>query len=274
MIDKVEVRSPSGGLLTLSLTDVTSGFVIQDIQGLDPVKAVISSSSFAKIDGSRYQSSRRESRNLVLKIQLEPDYVTTSVRDLRNTLYNFFMPKTEVNLRFYVDDEDLVVNIAGRVEDFTSELFTKEPSVSISIICFEPDFVVNSSTTVSGSTVSTSTTFEINYNGTVDGGITFALSLNRSLSEFTIYHNPPDGTLRTLDFAESLVSGDVLTICTIPGSKAVTLRRSSVDTSLLQAMSPQSDWLQLQKGINTLRVYATGAAVPFTIVYAERHGGL
>lgn len=273
MLTKVEVRTASGMLLVLPLDDASDGVIIEDIKGLDPVKATLVSSSFAQLDGAQYQSSRREARNIVLTLGLEPDYVDVSVWDLRNNLYQFFMPKSPVSLRFFLDEE-LTVDISAYVETFESELFSKEPTVKISVMCFEPDFVALESIVVEEDTVSDSTEFLIDYDGTVETGIVFTLDLDRDLDEFTIYHRPADGSVRTLDFAAELLEDDILTISTIVGAKSVMLNRSSTLSSILYGQSPQSNWIELQRGENYIRVYAVGAAIPFTIEYTPRYGGL
>lgn len=273
MLTQVQARNAQGAVLSLPFGDYSNGFAVEEIRGLDPVKATIVSSSFANLDGAQYQSSRRETRNIVLSLGLEPDYVTKSVRDLRTQLYSFFMPKSEVNLRFSLSDAD-TVEITGRVESFESDLFTAEPSVDISILCFDPDFTELTAELLEGDTVSDSTDTTIEYNGTVETGIVFTLNVDRSLSEFTLYHKGPDNVLKSLDFAASLVSGDVLTISTISGQKSVTLLRSGVTSSILYGMSPQANWIELQPGTNYFRAYATGAAIPYTVTYTNRHGGL
>lgn len=273
MLTKVEVRNNQGGLLTLELDDVSDGLVLEDVDGLDPVKATISSSSFADQDGTQYHSSRLEDRNIKLTIGLEPDYITTSVRDLRIRLYNYFLPKSEVKLRFYMS-EGLVVEIVGRVESCESPLFTKEPQMVISVLCTDPSFVDLTSHTVSGSTVSTTTTTTITYDGTADTGVVFELDVDRTMTEFTIYHTAPDGSLRIMDIAASLSAGDVVVINTNRGSKGATRTRTGTTTSILYAVSPQSVWLTLQYGDNLIRVYAEGAAVPYTITYMDKYGAL
>ena len=60
MLTRVEVRNDHGNLLNLSLQEILGGFIVEEIQGLDPVAATIVSSSFAQLDGEQYQSSRRE----------------------------------------------------------------------------------------------------------------------------------------------------------------------------------------------------------------------
>lgn len=169
----------------------------------------------------------------------------------------------------------LIVDIDGRVESCEAPLFTQKPKATISILCFEPDFVELSSTIVNGNTVSTTTEFDIAYPLTaISAGFVFQLIVDRSLSAFTIYQRPLDNVVRSFDFSSALVAGDVLTISSVVGDKYVTLNHEGTLSSLMYGKSPQSQWMSLQRGINHFRVYATGAAVPFTIAYRPRYGGL
>lgn len=273
MLTMVEARTRQGVMLSLPMEDISGGYLVEDINGLDPVKATLVSSSHAKQDGSQYHSSRRENRNITIRVKIMPDHVGNTVRGLRLSLYSFFMPKSEVSLRFY-DSDGLVVNIWGRVEDCKAALFTKEPAVDISIICFDPDFAELEPVQYSGMTTSGFTESLITYAGSVETGIQFVFTPNRSISEFTIYHRPPNDALRQMDFEASLVAGDVLTISTVPGAKGATLNRIGVISSLLYGVSPESNWIELMHGDNYIRVYAEGAAIPFNIEYVNRYGGL
>lgn len=273
MLSTVEVRTTAGTLLTLPLETVSNGIYIEDIGGLDPVKATIVSSSFANMDGSQYQSARRESRNITIKVALDPDYSIESVADLRARIYNFFMPKSNVSLRFIMDN-DLEVDISGRVESCETPLFTKDPQVDISIICFDPDFVDITPVEFSGESTDDTDEELISYVGSVETGMTFVLNIDRTLTEFTIYHRAPDGSVRTLDVAGAFEADDVLTIVTVKGQKELTLTRDAVSSSALYAMSPQSNWIEFEKGNNYIRVYAIGDPIPYDLSYTTRYGGL
>lgn len=276
MLTKVEVLTEQGVLLTLPLQDTTQGYSVQDIDGLDPVKATIVSSAFAQMDGEQYQSSRREKRNIILTLGYEPDYATGTVQDLRKKLYGFFMPKQRVLLRFFQTGEPMV-QIYGRVESLNSPKFTKEPQAVISVLCFDPDFYDPIPTVLNGNTTSGTTEQTHIYDGSVETGIVFRLLVNRNdATEFTIYHRPPDDSLRQLDFtvATPLLTGDVLSISTIPGNKYATLTRGGVDTSLLFGISPQSNWINFFPGTNKYRVHAEGAGIPYQIEYTPKFGGL
>lgn len=273
MLIKVEARNIQGDLLSLPLDDISSGFIVEEIEGLDPVKASIVSSGFAGMDGELYQDSRRETRNIKLKLALRPDSELDTVRDLRKQLFKFFMPKSSVSLRFY--SEDLDVDILGWVETCDSPLFAKDPVADISIICLDPDFYNPVATVFTQTTSANPASFDVlDYEGTNETGFKFTLNLNRSLSEFTIYHRDPTGNVRSLEFSTPLLTGDTLTISTVPGNKGATLVRAGSVIPVLYAVSPQSSWIQLASGANEILVYATGADIPYTIEYTAKYGGL
>ena len=275
MLTKVEVLTEQGVLLTLPLQDISQGYSVQDIDGLDPVKATLVSSAFAQMDGEQYQASRREKRNIILTLGYEPDYAVGTVQDLRKKLYSFFMPKQRVLLRFFQTGEP-VLQIYGRVESLVSPKFAKEPTAVISLLCFDPDFYNPTPVVLPGNTTSSTVEQTHVYPGSVESGMIFRLFVNRDVTEVTIYHRPPDDSLRQLDFsvATPLVAGDILEISTIPGKKYATLTRGGVDTSLLFGISPQSNWISFFPGTNKFRIYAEGVGIPYQIEYTSKYGGL
>lgn len=273
MINKVQLKNAQGSLLDISLENPTNGYIVEEIDGLGPVKAVIASSSRAKQDGTQFNASRREARNIILKLALEPDFSVETVRGLRRRLYKYLMSKTDVSMTFHMDD-GLVVTLDGHVESTDPAIFGEDPGVVSSIMCFEPDFLVPEPVVFSGFTTSGSTGDIITYGGSVETGIQLVLNVDRALTEFTIYHTRPDGTLGTFDFAGPLVAGDTLSLSTVQGNKYVTKTTAGVDSSYLFAASPYNDWIKLEEGDNEVRVYAEGAAIPYTLTYIERHGGL
>jgi hypothetical protein len=170
-------------------------------------------------------------------------------------------------------DDGLTVSIAGVVESFETTLFAQEPSVTISVICYDPDFYVPAET-VPGNTTESSAVTYLTYDGEVETGFVFTLNVNRTLSEVTIYNTTPNEGVRSLDFTGSLVAGDVLTISTVTGSKGATLTHLGASSSVLYGVSPQSTWVDLKPGSNQIRIYAVGAAIPYTIEYSTKYGGL
>jgi hypothetical protein len=141
-------------------------------------------------------------------------------------------------------------------------------------MCFDPDFIDPNPVTVTGLTTADANPTDIAYAGSIETGITLTLNVNRTLGEFTVYHTDPVGNVLSMDIVGSFVSGDVITVSTVPGAKVASLNRAGVITSILYGVSPQSIWFKLTPGDNLVKVYATGAAIPVTIVYTNRFGGL
>jgi len=274
MLYKVEIQNSQGTLLALPFGDYSNGYLVKPIDGLDPVPANVVSSSFANIDGEQHQSSRREKRQITLKLGLKMGAAGT-VSALRAKLMGFLMPKAKVRLTFYREDGP-DVDIYGVVETFSCPQFVKEPEANIRILCHQPDFIVPH--LYGSANYSTPGTDEhvIMYadEGAVETGFEFRMTVNRPISQFTIFHRSTDQTLNRMLFAEPLLAGDVLTISTVAGNKHATLTRAGSDSSLLYAISPDSSWLNLFPGPNYIRVYAEGAAIPYTITYTSKIGGL
>jgi len=273
MLTMVEVVTAQGTTLALPLQDSSAGFVVQDIAGLDPVKSTIVRSKFAQIDGTKRQASSREDRNIVFKVGFAPDFATQDIRSLRNYLYQYLMPKSVVLLKFYMDGV-LFVQTSAEVESCEAPLFSKEPEVAISLIGFDPDFSAPASVVVGGNTVSTTTEQAITYPGSSPVGFKFRLYPNRTLTAFTMYNRTPGGVTYALNFVGNLASGNVLAIDTISGAKGAWQTVAGVENSVLYTVSPSSTWLNLFPGVNNIRVAASGLAIPFTIEYLAKYGGL
>jgi hypothetical protein len=272
MFSKMEVRNAIGDLLTLQLGDTSTGINLLDVAGLDPVKAAFASSKFANQPGSIFQASTRENRNITLKLELDPDPASTTVRALRQLLYSFFETESAVNLTFYFDDDTETYVIDGRVEACSAPMFVQDPEVNVSIVCFDPDFYDPIPVTVTG--VGDASNIHVPYAGTSPTGVIFTININSDISEFNIYYYDPNLNSTTFAFAASLLTGDVVTINTIRGSKSVNLLRAGVTSSILYGVSPQAIWPELVHGDNWFQVWAEATAFPVSFQYTKRFGGL
>ena len=274
MLTAVDITNSVSDTLHLSLMDFSTEYVVRDIEGLDPVAATLTSSSFAQVDGAQPQYARRDIRNITMKLGLNPDYSMNTVQSLRLSLYDYLLPKANVALGFYLDGV-LYAITSGQVETCDSPMFTQDPEMDVSIVCYDPDFYAPSGLTLSTHTQSDYTTTSlIQYEGTSEAGFEFVLSVDRSFTNLTIANTTPDGTQRTFEVDFSFVSGDIVTISTVPGAKAVTLTRAGITTSILSAKTNASVWPFLQKGANYFGAFASGAGIPFVLTYIPKFGGL
>lgn len=273
MLERIEVSTSRGNTLSIPLNGGDLGYFILPIDGLDPVKATLVSSSVASSDGEVYQSSRREGRNIVFKIGVDTSQLFGSVSALRRKLQSFLMPKSEVTLRFFSDDMP-TVEIVARVESFDFPLFVQEPEATVSVMCYDPDFIDPEVITVSGTSTTTPVEGAIEYVGDVETGVVFRITIPYATSQFSIRHRSSDNTVGAIDFSENLLAGDIIEISTVSGDKYVDLIRSNSRSSILWGMSPFSNWINLFPETNYISVVAQGAGLPYTIAYNTRYGGL
>lgn len=272
MLTQVEVRMGTGESILLPLSYTTNGYVVKDIDGLDPGKISISTGKIAGVRGEQHQSSRREARNIVLKIKFEPDFANTTVKQLRDSLYRFLMPQSMVTLRFYMDDVAFV-DIDGMVESFDAPMFTSDPGADISIMCFEPDFRGITKIDVAHQTSSFPNPAIINYDGTIATGIDLVLMVNRPISSFTLVNQHTNDQQR-FEFEGTLLASDIVRLITVSGSRSIVRTRAGSTISILYGVSPASSWLQLKPGRNALSITMAGTPISFRTIATPLYGGL
>ena len=265
--------------LGLPLRSSDSGYFVKGVDGLDPVKAELVYSSFGLIDGVQFQSARRESRNIVVSLGFDPDYASTSVSDLRRAFYSVMNPKDEVVFTIVFADFSGALStyrINGYIETIESPVFSKDPELTISIICPDPDFLSSMGTVRSYSTVTSSGTSSpaITYEGTAPTGYAVTMNINRAVTRFDVLHITADGLTNTLTTNYSFASGDKLEISTVPRAKGIWVTRAGVKSTILQSTTPESAWSRFTSGVNYFKIVASGTAIPYTLNYQPRISGI
>jgi hypothetical protein len=275
MLTRVDIINSRNNTLSLTLMDSSNGYIVKEIDGLGPVNATLTTSSLAQVDGAQPQNARRDIRNILIKLGPDPDFLLTTVQSLRSNLYDWFMPKANVGLKFYLDNV-LFVTTTGQVETFDNPMFTADPEIDISIVCYNPDFQAPADVVLTSDTVSTTDTQTISYPGTSDAGVIFTLNIDRSLDGVTLYNTTPDNTVQqfALSGTGAFIAGDVLVINTIPGQKGVTLTRGGISSSVMFYVDDSVTWITLQKGDNQFRAFASGAAIPYTLTHTPLYGAI
>lgn len=215
--------------LPVAELDLTVPFLVKDVQGLGPTEATVSTSTYAGLDGGILQATKTGMRNIVMKIGYRPDYQSNqTVQSLRRDLYSYFAPKSEVRLRFYSDDYT-DVRIVGVVESHEPVIFSKEPEVSISILCPDPYFKALNATEIDGYI---NTPVYPSFVGNAEAGFKLELFVSRSISSVRLECAPNEDIVYT----DPLIKDDVLTISTIRGDKYARLLRGGVTTTVLDAI--------------------------------------
>lgn len=273
-----------------------SGFLVAGITGLGPPKADINTTSIAGFDGSVHNSSRVDSRNIVIPLV----YLGDDPEAQRHLIYRYFPIKRPVTLTFKTDSR--IASIDGYVESNEVGIFSNMESSQISIICNQPWFKDVSGTnsamklsnveelfefpvgfiplggTVEFSRVKTIITGAIDYQGDLDAGMTMTIRVNEATGNITIsnmdtrerliiYSNVVQNLTKSTSVpnGKPISAGDEIVITTHTGKKTVRLFRDGVYKNIISAVDKTSNWLKLTNGINNLACTPTSGSVEVLI---------
>ena len=139
----------------------TSGLWVKAMKGIGPGKANINVTDMASSDGGIYNSARSEVRNITLTLGFIPytirdgnKDITYSVEDVRRDLYKWFAKKRWIEFivnmeqSMGLDDnrQEIIRKFSlgtdGYVESNEPDIFNKEETTSISIICPDPNMYI------------------------------------------------------------------------------------------------------------------------------------
>lgn len=245
----------------LTLTQNESDFQVISIEGLNPPNAQINTSKIAGLDGSRFNSSTLNERNIVITIKLNGD-----VEKNRINLYSFFRNKEWC--KFYYKNGIRDVYIEGYVETVEVDLFSKSEIMQISILCpnpyfknmeeivddiskslaaFEFPFAINIDDPVPMSTIDTTRITNVFNNSESETGVIIEIDLLNDANKIQI-NNISTGETFTL--RHNFLENDKIIIDTNKGNKAVSLIRNASKTNLFTSMVRGSTFFTLDIGDN------------------------
>ena len=294
MIKSITVTNYLGESIELELDKPDkTGFLITSIEGLGPAKANINMSELSTMDGSKYNSAKAESRNIVLGISF-CDTGDISIEDLRQKTYKYFPLKKPLSLTIKTDNRESMVD--GYVESNEPTMFKKQTGTQISIVCpdsylyskntdvtvfsgieplFEFPFENNSlvENVMEFGEIRNKTENVVTYHGDAEIGVTISIHTLGDVEHITIFNTLTREIMKidTDKLAKHtgsiLVNGDEVTICTVKGHKSATLLREGVVYNIINCLNRDADWFQLGKGDN-LFAYAVESGnsnVHFTV---------
>jgi hypothetical protein len=275
MIQSIIVTNHLGESETMELArPEQSGFAVLSVEGLGPVKADISLTEMAAMDGSMYNSARAEPRNIVFRLRFlpKPDIETT-----RQKSYRYFPLKRRIEILFLADNR--TVETYGYVESNEPDIFRSEEETIISVRCPEAylygetdqvtifssqtalfEFPFSNESLVSPLLEMSSISFEtektVIYSGDAQIGILIHIHANGSANDIVITNSVTLETL-TIDSAALIASvgaditaGDDFYISTVKGNKYATLIRGSTEYNILNCLGDNPTWFELDRGDN------------------------
>ena len=287
MIKTVTVKNYLGEELTIDLSNPSSsGFAVDSITGLGPGKANINTTEVATNDGAVYNSSRLDSRNIVIKII----FFGTNIEELRQKSYKYFPTKKKLSLTFITDKR--AATIEGYVESNEPNIFSKSEDTQISIICPDPYFYSigdagqntvfygidplfefsfsNESLTeklIEFGSINAVTDANVFYDGDSEVGVTITLHAMGPATGIGIYNTGTrESMLINTDKVASItggpiVAGDDIIICTVKGRKSARLLRAGEYFNILNALDRGAKWFQLAKGDNVFAYTAESGII-------------
>lgn len=306
MLESVKIKNYRGKTMTLNLSEYTEeGIYIKKITGLGPVKAKINTRDTAGADGTTYNSSQLEERNIIITFGMVETY-GGSVEDARQILYKMFTTKRKVDLIFKTANR--FVSCSGQVETNEPDTFSKDVTQSVSIICPDPAFYDANGNGIQATTfyglesafefpfsnesltdnliefgvMRRNTSGNIHYVGEIEVGCQIYIHALGDVGTITIYNTETKERmvidaekLRALT-GSGLKYSDTLIIDTTPKHKSIQLLRNGEYTNVLNIINRGSDWFKIVQGDNLFAYTATEGLynVQFKIENKIAYGGI
>ena len=252
-----KIENEYGEQLNLS---EANGYTVYKIDGLAPPPATINTSPVANFDGSHFNSSRVNERNIVVYVAINKNCESNRIN-----LYRYVRSKRYI--KFYYKNSARDVYAEGYVENMDIGFFEMKQVVQISILCPYPYFKSATCKIINLSNVKPMFTFPFAYEesgapfsvlkiaqetsiingGEIENGITITIqAIGRALNP-TIYN------LSKSEFFKinvDLFVGDVIEITTNKSQKKVELTHEGVTTNVINSVEYGSTWFQLLPGDN------------------------
>lgn len=259
-----------------------TGFLLIYASGLDPAKANIGTSEIATIDGSIYNFSRLDQRNVVLNI-LFVEQKNKTIEDIRLDTYRYFPIKQKIEL--VIETTNRIVKTIGYVESNEVNIFSKQEGAQISIICPNPYFYStkdpDKSIVFSGidplfefpfendslydsklifGELTMTPVQELFYTGDTATGINIFIHAYDLVEDLEIINITTSESLRiNTDFVEmmtgnKIIAGDDIYINTKLGEKSIRLIRGNQQFNILNCLERGTKWINLVNGNNLLGI--------------------
>lgn len=270
----------------LALSNLSKGYRVSSIDGLNPADADIATTAFALSDGCLVTNRRIPKRNIVINFYL----VNPFHEQGKLELYSFLRPKDWI--RFDYKTANIEAYATGYVESFEAKTWQLMPSFQLSIICADPyfysptiqkytwapvigafefPFTIPISEGIEFSYINDSDTVTI-INSGHESGMTITADFSDAASYLKIYNVLTDGYLK-IDY--DFQAGDILTITTGDLKKSVVLKRHSKEYNLINYFDLNSTWLTLGQGRNEFQYISDKMeSIGISISYSTRYLGV
>jgi hypothetical protein len=269
--------------------------VVRKVTGLEPPDGVINGQGFGLLDGEFFTGSHIDKRNIVLTLGLDTKNAPESVHTARELVYAYLQPTSKVELRFTFTNRD-PVTIIGYVETATGDRFDPNAEMQVSIICLKPFFANEEALVVEGVSGPTEyggepPSYDVPYSGRWSNGFLFQLHGFENGSDMytgaVIIEHQMDGQTEwgemriddtTFAGGVFIEDGWLFKLRTVEGKKKVWIENpdDGNEVSMLGYLDNKSYWMQLNPGLNKIRVWTPGTETPldWSLTYSELFVGV
>lgn len=281
---ELKIKNSRGEMF--ELTHNPAYYVI-DVDGLSYPSTTINTSTAGIVDGTFFNSSRVDMRNLVITI-----VINDNVEVNRQQLYRIFNLKKPITVYFKNKNRD--VSIEGYVETLECDLFSMREQAQISILCprayfadmniieeemskvvsgFEFPFSIAFNNPIPISEIVENPVVTINNRGDAETGFVMEIEFGNYISGFKLINTT---TQQFMQFSYMFNDNDTLVIDTRTGHKKCELIRAGVTTNMMMWLTTDSTWLTLDYGDNdfTFTVDAHEDAVKVHFYATPLYGGV
>lgn len=230
--------------------DPQARYILKNVDGLGPPDIDVSILQ-TPYQGGKYQGSRPQGREIIVRVGLQPDYKAgETVSELRVALYGLISSGPGSNASYVqlmqAVSQNVVVQARGYVKRFEIVPFSKDAEIQITFACVSPYLI--SPETIHPTVLTVGDRYRINNPGSAPVGFHAELKFTDALGSIDLqsaensnYHMQIEG-----DF----VNNSVLTIDTRPGFREVSKLQAGITTNLIDQLTGSSDWLMLLEGDN------------------------
>lgn len=220
-------------------------FLLKGADGLGPTEVP------RIVENGVARSGEPLSRNLVIRIGLNPDYgANQTAEDLRAMVYSLLTSTYDgrTMITFFEGEvqHSYVYAYVSRVEIVP---FDQEPVVQVTLDA-EGAYLTSFDEVIVDFDALTLTDFEVTNPADARTGFEMELEFTADHTDGWILYSVPLAPERLMFFDWHFLTSDILRFGTQKNERYVTLERDSVETNLIEALTANTTWLDLAPGVN------------------------
>ena len=277
--------------MELVFSSTFSPFLLESCDGIYSVQNNVTSSENTMTDGSTYQGSVTQMRNIVLTLRDRPD---ADHQANRMILYNLFKPKAAGVFTYLENEAAESRSIDYYVESVDIDSENRARRATVSLLCPTPFFRGPSDLTVTMAGWKAQWEFPHEFQAvgeefgtrieeklkTIDNtsaadniGITVVITASGPVVNPSIYHVEEGESITVGTSAKKMemAAGDKIVITTETNNKHAYLIRGGVQKEVNEYLTEDSEFIQLQHGSNTLGYLAESGDDYMTVEVSYRY---